>query len=57
MEHGPKCWGSITEILQDRNGECVYCCTRCRQLFLTSENGHDVQILQEFGPDDEPMED
>jgi hypothetical protein len=54
-EH-PICWGAIKRIAQDRNGEDVGQCDKCGTYFYTGEvnrDGHDMQCLKEFGPEDE----
>jgi uncharacterized C2H2 Zn-finger protein len=54
MEHGPKCWGWITETHEDRDGEYLYICDRCGQRFKTGEtniDGADVQTLDQFDSD------
>tara|TARA_R110000751_G_scaffold139250_1_gene242917 strand:+ start:800 stop:1135 length:336 start_codon:yes stop_codon:yes gene_type:complete len=54
MEHGPKCWGYIETIQEDRNGEDICRCDKCGQMFYTGETnqeGHDVPVLREFDAD------
>jgi hypothetical protein len=56
MEHGPRCWGWIEVVLEDRNGEDICRCNRCGQMFHTDEanrDGADIQVLREFNSEDE----
>ena len=51
MEHGPRCWGYIKPVMQDRNGEDICECDRCGQLFYTKwvkHGGADVPSLREL---------
>ena len=53
-EHGPKCWGYITTVMEDRDGEDISECDRCGQLFYTkgvNHDGADVPSLRELDSD------
>ena len=53
MEHGPKCWGYIETIQEDRNGEDICRCDKCGQMFYTSWAMMDYPTIREINSEDE----